>query len=75
MAKKKTRTVQFQAIVTVTVKVTGDELEPASDKVATAAENSVSLDLNTEDSEHQIGNAEITGVEIDWESLKPKPRG
>lgn len=64
----------YTAVVTVTVEYNsdGNTTEPHKDRVARAAEEAVSIDLNTEDSEHQPDDdSEITSVSIDWDTLKP----
>ena len=64
----------YTAVVTVTVEYNSDggTSEPTSDKVARAAEEAVSVDLNTDDSGHQPDDdSEITAVSINWDTLKP----
>jgi hypothetical protein len=59
---------QFVAQVVITVEADGPFV---MDEIRKAAEDAISIDLATENSENtlEISNGEINGVSIDWNTL------
>lgn len=59
----------FEAVIRVGVEVEGPE--PSLDDLRDALEESVTLDLDTEEGTNVVGESQINALEVDWESLRP----
>ena len=67
---------RYTAVVTVLVTNAFDKVaKPKKKSLAKLLGGCVQLDIDTEGSDTMVGNNAVSGVEIDWNTLKEQKRG